>query len=127
MANITTYLSDALLAHSVGKTAYTMPTCSIVLYTTNPTLPAGTGGVVATYTGYAAVALSGDWATAAAEGITNSAAITFGACTAGTSTVVGWGIIDGSSNVLWAGTCSLAVSTGVTPQFAASALTLGLT
>lgn len=131
MANISTYLSNALLQHAVGKTssAYTMPTTYITLFTTNPTMPAGTGAVETTYTGWTGrIAISGSWAASASESITTNANISFPAATS-SATIVGWGIYDASTsgNLLWAGTCSLAVSSGITPSFASGALTVALT
>jgi hypothetical protein len=125
----TTYLDNALVAHAVGKTAYTMPTTYVGLFTTAPTMPAGTSGVEAAYTGYARAATSGDWGSPSGGAISNSAAISFAACTAGTSTVVAFGVFDAltAGNLLMEGTCSLSVSTGITPQFASGALTVSQT
>lgn len=84
----------------------------------------------ATYTGYARVAVvrtSSGWAVSSAVG-SNVAAITFGACTAGSSTVTFFGIgtlTSGTGKLLYSGsTNSLAVTTSITPQFAAGNLTL---
>lgn len=135
MTNFTYYLDNKLLGHIVGSSSFTMPTTYLALFTTNPTLPGSGGGgvdssVEATYTGYARIATSGLWGAAASGSITNSSAMTFGACTAGSSSVVGFGLFDssgsGTGNLLVAGTCSLSVSSGITPQFAASALTITL-
>ena len=86
------------------------------------------------YTGYGRVAVarsSGGWTISgtAPTQAANTAAVTFGACSAGSATlthvVVGR---DSSSTgeILWTGalTASLAVSAGITPQFAISALVL---
>lgn len=119
------YLENKVLEHIVGKTAYTMPTAYVALYTVTPT-DAG-GGTEAAYTSYARVTTSGaTWGTAAAGSITNAAAITFPACTGGSSNVVAFGVLDASSggNLLFYGPCSLSVSTGITPQFAIGALTV---
>lgn len=84
----------------------------------------------ATYTGYARVAVvrtSSGWAVSSAVG-SNVAAITFGACTAGSSTVTFFGIgtlTSGTGKLLYSGsTNSLAVTASITPQFAAGNLTL---
>ena len=126
MAAQTTYLADALMAHSLGKTAYTMPTTYIALMTTAST-QAG-GGTEATYTGYSRVALGTLLGTPSANSTTNASAVTFGACTGGTSTIVGFTVYDASTggNALWFGACSLSVSSGITPSFAAGALTFTL-
>ena len=83
------------------------------------------------YTGYARVAVArntGGWTVAngAAE---NAAAITFGACTAGSGTATHFRIGTASSGagyVLYTGAlgASLAISAGITPEFAAGALDL---
>jgi hypothetical protein len=59
----------------------------------------------------------------------NAAAVVFGACTAGSSTITHFGIgsdVSGTGNLFMSGalTASLAVSNGITPQFAIGALTV---
>ena len=86
----------------------------------------------ATYTGYARVAVSrsaGSWTISGSSptSIANTSAITFGACTAGSSTVTYFAVgksSSGTGEILFYGalTASLAISAGITPQFAASAL-----
>lgn len=83
----------------------------------------------ATYTGYArvAVARSGAGWTVSGANCSNAAAVTFGACTAGSSTVTYFGIgtdASGAGNLIASGalTASLAVTAGVTPSFAIGAL-----
>lgn len=85
----------------------------------------------ATYTGYArvAVARSGAGWTVSGNSATNAGTVTFGACTAGTNTITHFGIVETSSGAgalhfSGALTASLAVSAGITPSFAASALTV---
>ena len=85
----------------------------------------------ATYTGYARVAVARSAAgwTVAADTASNAAAITFGACTAGTNTITHFGIgsaASGVGNLFIHGalTASLAVSAGITPSFAIGALTI---
>lgn len=83
----------------------------------------------ATYTGYARVAVartSGGW-TVTANAVENTAAITFGQCTAGSNTITHFAVgtaSSGAGKVLYKGalTSSLAVSTNVIPEFAAGAL-----
>lgn len=84
----------------------------------------------ATYTGYARVAVvrSGSGWTVSTNTFSNAAAITFGACTAGSNTITHFGIgvaSSGTTTLLFKGalTGSLAVSSGITPSFAAGALT----
>lgn len=128
MATFTDYLENELLDHVTGKGSYTMPTVYVALFTANPT-DAG-GGTEAAYGSYARVTTSGaTWAVASGGATSNAAAITFPACTSGSSTVTGFGGYDNSSggNLLWYGTCSLSVSTGITPEFAPGELDITLT
>jgi hypothetical protein len=75
------------------------------------------------YTGYArvAVARSGAGWTVAANSVSPAAAITFGACSAGSGTVTHFGVgtdVSGAGKLLYKGTVTpnIAVSAGVTPQ-----------
>jgi hypothetical protein len=83
----------------------------------------------ATYTGYArvAVARSGSGWTISGNNASNAAAVTFGACTAGSNTITHFGIgtaSSGAGNLIASGalSASLAVSAGITPEFAIGAL-----
>lgn len=133
MANYSSYVENKIVDHITGRTAFSLPTAYVALFTTNPTMPAGTGGTETTYTNYARVALgtSTSCLMAAASGgsSTNSGSvIAFPQCGASGATITGFGIYDASStgNLLYAGSCSLTVSNGVTPQFNTSALTVSL-
>ena len=83
------------------------------------------------YTNYArqAVARSaGGWAVASGV-CDNVAAITFPACGATGSTITNFGVgsdVSGVGNLFVTGTSSLAVSSGITPQFAAGHLDITL-
>lgn len=85
----------------------------------------------ATYTSYARVAVarsSGGWTITANQAV-NAAAITFPACTGGSNTITHFGIgtsSSGAGKLLYSGalTASLAVSTGITPEFASGQLTV---
>jgi hypothetical protein len=128
MAGASDYLENKLLDHIVGKTSYSMPTAYIALCTTAPT-DASTGSTIveANYTGYARKSTSGsDWEAASSGHTQNAGALTFGACSAGSSTVTHFAVCDASSggNMLFFGSLgsSLAVSTGITPEFAAGDL-----
>jgi len=85
----------------------------------------------ATYTGYARKAVArtaGAWTTAAGAS-ENTAAVTFAPCTAGSNTITFFGIgtaSSGAGKLLYSGalTASLAVSAGITPEFAAGNLDL---
>lgn len=85
------------------------------------------------YTSYARVAVartSGGW-TITANVASNAALVTFPACTGGSSTVTYLGVGRASSStgeLLFSGalTASLAVSNGITPEFAIGALTVSV-
>lgn len=81
------------------------------------------------YTNYARVAVartSGGW-TVSGNSAENAAAITFPACGVTGATITHFGIgsaTSGTGSLFFKGTCSLVVSSGVTPEFAAGALTV---
>jgi hypothetical protein len=135
MAAVSNYLANKLLDHINGKTSFTMPTnVYIALTTTVPTAAtAGTEVTTGQYTGYtrSTVAIAAGMAAASSGSSTNSGAvIAFPACTGGTgATVVGWQAYDATTagNPLHFGTCSLSVSSGITPSFATSAFTVTMT
>lgn len=79
------------------------------------------------YTNYArvAVARSGAGWTVASANASNAAAVTFPACGVTGSTITHFGIgtdAAGAGTLLFKGTCSLVVSSGITPSFAIGAL-----
>lgn len=86
-----------------------------------------------TYTGYARVAVArstAGWIVSSSK-VSNAAAITFGACTAGTNTAshfgIGTGATTGSTGTLICSAAlasNLSISAGITPNFAASTLTV---
>jgi len=122
------YLELELLDHLFGKGSYTPPTVYVALCTSAPS-DTDTGSTIteATYTGYSRKSTAaGDWNTAASGAIDNANAITFDACTGGSSNVTHFALVDAASagNVLvWGALDStLAVSNGITPEFAAGAL-----
>lgn len=82
------------------------------------------------YTSYARVAVvrSGSGWTVSGNSVSNAAAITFPACTGSSSTVTHFGVgtdSSGTGTLLGSGAlgASLAVSNGITPEFAIGALT----
>jgi hypothetical protein len=103
----------------------------VSLHTADPTAAGTQSSNEAAYTGYARVAVartSGGWSISS-ETISNVAAINFPLATGGseTETYVGVGTAaSGAGVLLWAGplTSGLAVSNGITPSFAAGALTI---
>ena len=139
MGSMSDYLELKVLDHSVGKTAFTMPTHVWVGLLTTLCNDASTGsslspGVEVTGTGYGrvdAVGAAGFNVGAAAGSIANSAIITFGAPTANWGTIVGFFIADASTNgnILWWGAISPSktVNNGdPAPTFQVGALTLTL-
>lgn len=117
------YLENKVLDHCLGKTSFTMPsTVALALCTVVPD-DAKTGATIteAGYTGYARKAVAASDLNAAASGQSmNANALTFAACTASSSTIIGWALCDSSStgagNMLYWGTCtSTVISTTQTP------------
>jgi hypothetical protein len=105
----------------------------IALHTADPGETGNQTTSEATYTGYARVAVarsSAGWTISgtAPTQAANAAAITFGACTAGSSTCTFFSIgrdTSGTGEILLSGalTASLAVTAGITPSFAIGQLT----
>lgn len=116
---------------AINATASPITNIYVSLHTADP----GEGGDQttneATYTSYARVAVartSGGW-TVAANAVTNAAAILFPSCTGGTNTLTHFGVgsaVSGAGVLFYSGalTASLAVSTGIQPQFAIGDLTI---
>ena len=111
-------------AWRAGATQY------LALFTADPG-EAASLAAEATYTGYSRVALTK--ATAWTDGgstFTNASLIQFGACTAGTSAITHFAVVDTASDavaMMVSGSLSatLNVSAGIQPQFAAGALSIG--
>jgi hypothetical protein len=135
MSSFSNFLELELLDHVFGGGDYSRPaTLYIALCTAAPT-DASTGSTLteANYTGYARKAFtnnSTNFPAASSGSKSNGVAITFNPCTGGSSTVTHFAIVDAASNgnVLGWGalTASLAVSNGITPEFAIGALTITL-
>jgi hypothetical protein len=111
-------------SYRAGATQY------LALFTSGINLEAGSIADEATYTGYARVALTkaSAW-TGTASPFTNTNLIQFGACTALTSSVTHFAVVDtasGAVNMMISGALSgpLAVAAGIQPQFAANALSI---
>ena len=103
----------------------------IALHTADPGEAGNQTTSEATYTSYARVAVvrSGSGWTVAGNQASNAALVTFPACTGGSSTITHFSIgtdISGVGNLLLSGTISssLAVTSGITPEFAIGALTV---
>lgn len=126
------------LDHLSTKTAYT-PAANFLALTTVAVVHTDTGTSIteATYTGYArkVITASSDWNAASGGNpatITTAVSETFGACTAGTSTIIGWALItttSGAGDILQYGTAtSTVISTTQTPPvIAAAGVSISLT
>lgn len=130
MASFSDYTENKVLDHVVGKTAFTMPTAHVALFTAAPS-DAG-GGTEVTGGAYARVATSGATWTAATGGATdNAAAINFPTPTASWGTVTHFALFDAATagNMLaWAPLAtSQAIGSGNTVSFAIGALDINLT
>jgi len=94
------YAWHKIFDHSVGKTAWTMPTAYMALFTTLPKSD-GTGGVEVSGGSYARVTTSGaTWNAAGGSAPSfnsNAATISFPLSTASWGAVCGWGIMDAVS------------------------------
>lgn len=121
---------DLLLGSSHDTTS--MPaTVYVALITTAPSDANGTGLVEVSGGSYARVAVTNNdtnWPAAASRSKANGTAVTYPTSTASWGTVVGFAFYDAATagNFLGYGdlTSSQAVGSGVTPQFAAGALTV---
>lgn len=124
----------ALIGDATGLRGSTVAgSLYIALHTADPGEAGDQTTSEATYTGYArvAVARSGAGFTITANAVANAAAVTFGACTAGTNTITYFSVgvaTSGASKILWRGTTnSLAVSASITPSFAIGELDCDIT
>jgi hypothetical protein len=130
-------ICENLAIAGIGDTSGLQPSGSagslyVALHTANPGAGGGQSTSEAAYTGYARVAISrasGSWSISGSSptSIANAGAVTFPQATGGSETETYFSIGDastGAGKILWYGalTSSLAVSNGVTPQFAAGAL-----
>ena len=122
MGSFSNAAENLILDHALGKTSWTMPAnVYLALCTVLPT-DADTGATLteANYTGYARKAVAAADLNAASGGsISNGNAITFAACTAGSSTIVGWALVTSSSGagtiIAWGSMTSKLIDTSNTP------------
>jgi hypothetical protein len=120
MASFSDYAEIKILDHANGDGSWTSPTCYIGLWTSALT-DASTGSTAgeAAYTTYARVTMNAADMSAAASGSkTNSAAWTFPACTASTSTITYFGVFDASTAgnmISWGTVTSKVIDTSNTP------------
>lgn len=122
MASKSDYMELKVLDHAFNDGTFTAATVYLALCTTIPTdASLGTNIVEANYTGYARLIINAsDMSAAAAGSKTNSATLTFAACTAGSSTITGFAICDnsgtGAGNIhYWGTTTSKVIDTSNTP------------
>ena len=123
-ATLKMHLQGTDPSYRAGATQY------LALFTSDPG-EAASLAAEANYTGYSRVALtkSSAW-TDGGSTFTNAALIQFGACTAGTSAITHFAVVDTASGAvaqLISGSLSatLNVSAGIQPQFAIGALSVG--
>lgn len=120
---------NATAIANIADNAATSPLTNlfVALHTADPGEAGDQTTSEATYTGYARVSVartSGGW-TVTTNSVSPVAAITFGACTAGTNTITHASIgvaTSGASKILVYGavTPNISVSTGVTPSLTTS-------
>lgn len=126
------FFANANFANVGDATGLRGSTAAGSLYISLHTADPGETGTAVTnetaYTNYArvAVARSGAGFTVAGNSVSNAALVTFPACGATGATITHFGIVEtasGAGALHFSGTCSLVVSSGITPQFAIGALT----
>ena len=122
-ATLKMHLQGTDPSYRAGATQY------LALFTADPG-ETGSRAAEATYTGYARVALTkaSAW-TDNGSTFVNAALVQFGACTAGTSAVTHFAVVDTASGavsqmVSGALSATLNVSAGIQPQFQAAALAI---
>ena len=126
IAALAAFLQGTDPAYRAGATQY------LALFTSDPGESASLAAE-ANYTGYARVALTKATAwTGGGNPFTNAALIQFGACTAGSSAITHFAVVDtisGAVAMMISGALSgtLNVSAGIQPQFAIGALSISAT
>lgn len=129
MAAMTNYLEKRLLDHTLGKTAFSMPTVHLALFTADP----GEAGALTNEVsagGYARRPLTASMAAAdtTAGTSSNTAAITFGPATADWGSITHVAVMDASTggNALLYGALAVSkvINNGDSLQVAAGQLTL---
>ena len=138
MSQASDYLEDEIMDHIFGCTArnWTPPSNIYVALATAATDESDDGSNFdeATYTSYAKASTTGaSWNVSSGGTVDNATAITFPTCTGGSNTITDVVLLDGnagdaSDNILCFKTLtsSLAVSNGITPQFAIGDLSFTL-
>ena len=120
MASFSDYAEDEILDHALSDGAWTEPANLFLALCTSVPTDASTGTTIveANYTGYARIEIAATDLSASSGGSkTNSAAITFAACTAGTSTVIGFALCDAvtvGNVIMWGTVTSKVIDTSNT-------------
>ena len=119
------YAEDKVNELLVGKTAFTLPTAYVALYTAAPSDSGG--GTEVSGGSYARKSTAGaDWAASSGGSISNANAITFVTASGSWGTVTHFGVFDASTSgnlLFWAAlTTSKTIGSGDTASFAAGAL-----
>lgn len=133
MADLSNYVIQQLLLHTVGKSTYGLPTTYVALYTTTPSAVA-TDGVEVTGGSYARIATPpSSWnnpVVGSTVTISNAVDLVFPTASAAWGTVNGAGILDASTagNLLWFGplTTAKVVNNGDTFKLLAGSITLSM-
>jgi len=121
MASFSDYAEDEILDHALSDGAWTEPANLFLALCTSVPTDASTGTTIveANYTGYARIEIAATDLSASSGGSkTNSAAITFAACTSGTSTVIGFALCDAvtvGNVIMWGTVTSKVIDTSNTP------------
>lgn len=130
--NLSDYAENALVAHSVGKAAFTLPSVYLALFTVTPTDVAASGTEVSTAgTAYARQSVpAASWGAASAGAITTVADVLFAVATGAYGTVVAIALFDAvtGGNMIWYGplTVSKAIASGEQFKMPAGQLTASL-
>ena len=135
MGSYSNYLENELLDHVFGGTDYSRPaTLYLALLTAAPD-DTSTGSTIteATYTGYARKSITNNdtnFPAASGGAKSNGAEIAFAECTAGSSAITHWALVDASTGgnvICWGAlTTSKEISTGDTPRVAVGDLDITL-
>lgn len=133
MAGFSDAVENKVLDHVFGDGTYTVTSPVYLALTTVAVTDSMTGSTIteANYTGYSRLAINATDMNAASGGSkTNGNALTFPACTAGSSTVIGFAICSASTGgdvILYGTLPSVTISTTQTPAtIAVGALTATL-
>lgn len=129
-SGIADYAENKILEHSVGKTAWTLPSTWVALYTATPSDSGG--GTEVSGGSYARFATSGaTWNAASAGSISNAVDIVFTTASANWGTLTGVAILDAATagNFIWWGDLSVTkvVNNGDVFKFLAGQLVATLT